>query len=80
MLNDLLGNGDIYRRKNTSADAYQCGCHWERRVDFGDVLVQCQLHQAHTDALVREFDRKRGIEVPNSCIEPRSGPEESSNG
>lgn len=60
-----LGNGDSYRRKHTSADAYQCGCHWECRDGFGNVLVQCQLHQAHTEALVREFDRKRCIEEPN---------------
>ena len=56
------GNGDSYKRINTGADAHQCGCRWERRDGFGDVLVQCQLHQAHTEALVREFDRKRGIE------------------
>jgi hypothetical protein len=62
----VLGNGDSYKRRNTSADTYQCGCRWERQAGFGDVLVQCRLHQAHTEALVREFDRKRGIEVPNA--------------
>ena len=62
----VLGNGDSYKRRKTSADNYQCGCGWARREGFGDVLVQCRIHQAHTEALVREFDRKRGIEVPNA--------------
>ena len=51
--------GDTYKRRGVSPDAYQCGCKWVRRAGIGDVLAQCPLHQAHTEASVKEFDRER---------------------
>lgn len=52
---------DTYRRR-FDGDVAQCGCRWERQPDYGDVLVQCPLHQAHTDSFVREMERKRELE------------------
>ena len=54
-------SGDTFKRRKVSADKYQCGCRWERKPVYGDVLVQCPIHQAATDAMVVEFERERGI-------------------
>jgi hypothetical protein len=45
--------GDIYKRRKISADKYQCGCKWVRRAGLGDVLVECPIHKAATEAFVK---------------------------
>jgi len=66
-----MENGDIYKRKQIEQDAYQCGCRWERWPDVGDVLVQCPIHQAHTNASVEKFERERerAKKVPNAQVQ-----------
>jgi hypothetical protein len=51
--------GDDYKRRETSPGVYQCGCRWERRSGWGDVLVECPLHKAATRASVDKFERER---------------------
>jgi hypothetical protein len=48
--------GDI-RRRRFDGDVAQCGCRWRRDPDYGDVLVECPIHQAATAASVAAFDR-----------------------
>lgn len=50
--------GDSYNR-NFIGDLAQCGCHWTREPEYGDVLRLCQFHQQVNDASVREFERER---------------------
>lgn len=40
-------------------DRYQCGCHWVRTIEHGNVLKQCPIHEAATLASVRKFDREK---------------------
>jgi hypothetical protein len=51
-------HGDVYRRTFVG-DVAQCGCRWSRgpitlpdgsRVGFGDVLHECPIHKAATQA------------------------------
>lgn len=51
--------GDTFKRNKVSADAMQCGCHWTRHSQYGDVLVQCPIHKQASDSKVKEFERKR---------------------
>jgi len=41
--------GDTFRRNFTGSTA-QCGCRWERVIGLGDVLRQCPIHTAATEA------------------------------
>jgi hypothetical protein len=50
---------DTYKRHAVSKDVMQCGCHWKREPGFGDVLVLCPIHKAHSDASVKKFERER---------------------
>lgn len=50
--------GDTFRR-NFTGDVAQCGCRWERRDGFGDVLVECPIHQAAGKVLLDRFERSR---------------------
>lgn len=52
-------SGDTYRRRMVSKDAMQCGCYWVREPGIGDVLKQCPIHQAATNASVAKFERER---------------------
>lgn len=49
--------GDSYRRREVSPGVYQCGCHWVRSDLFGDILIECPIHAAATEASVRRFER-----------------------
>jgi hypothetical protein len=49
-----------YRRRKVSPSSYQCGCRWERRPGWGDVMVECEIHRQATRAAVRRFERKHG--------------------
>ena len=59
-------SGDSFKRRKVSADSYQCGCRWERKPVYGDVLIQCPLHQAATEAKVVEFERKIAASAQSS--------------
>jgi hypothetical protein len=50
---------DTFKRLKVSKDAMQCGCKWIRN-EHGDVLVQCQIHQQASNAMVKKFERERG--------------------
>ena len=49
---------DTFKRIKTGPDTFQCGCRWERRPGFGDVLVECPIHKAAGKALVDRFERQ----------------------
>jgi hypothetical protein len=51
---------DPYRRRLVSENEYQCGCHWERRDGFGDVLVECAIHRQATTSTFERIDRDHG--------------------
>lgn len=51
-----MSNGDSYNRIEVSKDTYQCGCHWIKDPDYGDVLVECPIHEQATIAHVRRTD------------------------
>jgi len=55
----LPNGGDKYKRRQVGADGFQCGCRWERRSGYGDVLVECPIHSAATQASVDRFERER---------------------
>ena len=66
--NKSLTNGDSFKRRAVSPDAYQCGCHWTRgditlpsgeKFGHGDILIQCPIHDAATHAKVVEFEGKQ---------------------
>jgi hypothetical protein len=52
------GSGDTYRRREVSPGVYQCGCYWTRCSEFGDVLVECDIHYQATVASVSKFERE----------------------
>jgi hypothetical protein len=41
--------GDSYRRIEVSPGVYQCGCRWERDLQYGDVLRECVFHRRLTE-------------------------------
>lgn len=51
--------GDDYKRREVVPGQYQCGCRWERRPGWGDVLVECPIHGQATRASVDRFERER---------------------
>jgi len=51
--------GDDYKRREVYTGVYQCGCRWERRQGWGDVLVECAIHGQATLASVERFERER---------------------
>lgn len=53
-----MSNGDSYNRRKISEDEFQCGCHWIKDPDWGDVLVECPIHEQATIAHVRRTDRE----------------------
>jgi hypothetical protein len=55
-------NGDTYKRREVRPDVYQCGCYWTRTDEYGDVLVECDIHHQATVASVRKFERERIME------------------
>lgn len=52
---------DIRNRREVEPGVYQCGCRWERTVQFGDTLRECAIHETATDAATRKFARKAGV-------------------
>ena len=65
----MRNNGDRYNRVKSGPDTYQCGCHWIKHPEFGDVLRQCPLHQAHTEAAVARFEREqKALEIQNITV------------
>lgn len=66
-------NGDLYKRREVAPGRYQCGCRWMPAEKVprakalgvrGMCLVQCPIHQAHTDSLVRKFEKNSGRNRP----------------
>lgn len=54
-----MSDGDIYKRRATGPNTYQCGCHWTRERSLGDVLRLCPMHKAHSDAMLVAYERKK---------------------
>jgi len=52
-------SGDTFKRIKTGPNTFQCGCRWERRPGFGDVLVECPIHKQAGLARLRKFERER---------------------
>lgn len=57
-------DGDSFKRR-WDGDVAQCGCQWTRQAEWGDVLVQCAIHQQATNAWVAEFERERAGQRSN---------------
>ncbi len=53
-------SGDRFKRRKVSENTYQCGCRWERQPGYGDVLVQCPIHDAATRAETTRATPKGG--------------------
>lgn len=52
-------SGDTFKRREIRPGVYQCGCFWEYRPGFGDVLVECVLHKQAGAARIKKFERER---------------------
>lgn len=53
-----MSNGDSYKRRMISENEFQCGCHWTKDPVYGDVLVECPIHEQATMASVRKHERE----------------------
>jgi hypothetical protein len=51
-------SGDTLKRR-FDGDVAHCGCRWERRAGFGDVLVLCLFHKAWNAASYAKYERER---------------------
>lgn len=74
-----MTTGDDYKRREVAPGVYQCGCRWIRTREYGDVLQQCPIHQQHTDADVRKFERERQKidECKHTKVQPKFNIEEA---
>lgn len=60
-----MANGDSYNRIAVTKDKMQCGCHWENTKEYGDVLRECPIHKAATQASVIAFEKMRKHSKPS---------------
>lgn len=60
-------SGDRFKRR-FDGDTAQCGCWWEHRQGWGDVLVECPLHHSAHNAEARLMKSTKRMRVPGGWL------------